>query len=255
MTVQILVSTMNQTDYHLVEKMNLFADAIVINQCDKTSKDTFTYNGHKIEWYNFDERGIGLSRNTALMRATADVCLFADDDMVYYDDSLAAVERAFVENSDSDVIVFNVDKPNAYKCKNVERLHIWNALKYGTIRLAVKREQIIKQRISFSLLFGGGAKYSCGEDTLFIHDCLKVGLRMVATPEVLGQNTQGPSTWFSGYNRKFFFDKGVLYKSLSSGYAFLYCFYYVVKHRKMLMRNGVDVKKALSWMIEGVHSA
>ena len=32
-----------------------------------------------------NERGIGLSRNTALMRATADIILFADEDVTYKD--------------------------------------------------------------------------------------------------------------------------------------------------------------------------
>ena len=34
------------------------------------------YNGHQILWMSLNERGIGLSRNTALMRATADIILF-----------------------------------------------------------------------------------------------------------------------------------------------------------------------------------
>ena len=62
MKVQILVSTMNQTDYSLVEKMNIFTDTIVINQCDHTAYTSFQFNGHTVEWYDCEERGVGKSR-------------------------------------------------------------------------------------------------------------------------------------------------------------------------------------------------
>ena len=37
--------------------------------------------GEKVDWYDCEERGIGKSRNTALQLATADICVFADDDL------------------------------------------------------------------------------------------------------------------------------------------------------------------------------
>ena len=39
-----------------------------------------------IKIYSFDERGVGLSRNSALMRADADIIVFADSDVIYNDD-------------------------------------------------------------------------------------------------------------------------------------------------------------------------
>ena len=78
MRVQVLVATMHQTDYSLLEKMNIQTDAIVVNQCDENKIEEFEYNGHKIKWLSLKERGVGLSRNTALMRADADILLFAD---------------------------------------------------------------------------------------------------------------------------------------------------------------------------------
>lgn len=76
MTLQVLVATMHQTDHSLLEKMNIQSDAIVVNQCNRNEVERFMYNGHQILWMSLNERGIGLSRNTALMRATADIILF-----------------------------------------------------------------------------------------------------------------------------------------------------------------------------------
>lgn len=248
MTVQILVSTMNQKDHQLVKKMNLFSDAIVINQCEKTGKDVFFYKGHRIEWYDCNERGIGLSRNTALMRSKADICVFADDDMVYNSNSLDNVISAFNRNPKADLIIFNIDSPKAYKNTKTIRLHTWNAYKYGTVRIAVKRESVENKRICFSLLFGGGAKYSCGEDTLFLRDCLNRKLRLFAVPEILGDNIEGKSTWFTGFNKKFFVDKGILYLAMNSWLAPLYCIKYVLQHGKAFKHEASRLQ-ALLWML------
>ena len=76
MTLEVLVSTMYQKDYSLLDRMNIQTDAIVVNQCNENSIEKFEYKGHKIKWISLNERGVGLSRNTALMRSTADICLF-----------------------------------------------------------------------------------------------------------------------------------------------------------------------------------
>ena len=86
MKLQVLVSTMHQTDHSLLDKMNIQTDAIVVNQCDRNENEVFDHKGHQIQWLSFNERGVGLSRNTALARGTADILLFADDDVVYNDD-------------------------------------------------------------------------------------------------------------------------------------------------------------------------
>lgn len=69
MNLQVLVSTMHQTDRRLLERMNIRSDAIVINQCDHNCIENFTFRGHNILWMSMNERGVGLSRNNALMRA------------------------------------------------------------------------------------------------------------------------------------------------------------------------------------------
>ena len=90
MKLQILVSSLNQEVKSLAEKMNLQADAILINQCNENRYEEWTQDGHRIRCYHLAERGVGLSRNNALLRADADLCLFSDEDIVYDD---GAAER------------------------------------------------------------------------------------------------------------------------------------------------------------------
>ena len=47
-----------------------------------------------------------------------------------------------------------------------------------------------------------------------MHDCLKKGLHLYADTALIGEEVYRESTWFKGYNAKFFRDRGVLYHSL-----------------------------------------
>ena len=254
MNLQVLVSTMHQNDYNLMDKMRLQSDSIVINQCERNEIVEFEYNGNEIKFYSFAERGVGLSRNNALMRATACICLFADDDMVYVDGYKDIIIKAFKENPRADVIVFNVisTDPNrqAYQNKKRRRIRWFNSLRYGTFRIAIRTDEIRKKNIYFSLLFGGGARYSAGEDVLFIITCLKRGLRIYAEPKLIGYVSHEDSTWFKGYTDKFFYDRGVLFSAISPMWAKVLCLQFAVRKRK-LFKNDKGTKDAFKLMIQG----
>ena len=108
MTLQVLIATMHQTDHSLLDKMNIQSDAIVINQCDCDKIEKFTYKGHEIIWLSLNERGIGLSRNTALMRGTADIVLFADEDVIYEDGYSQKIINAFDKNPKADILLVDL---------------------------------------------------------------------------------------------------------------------------------------------------
>ena len=77
MNIQILVATMNQTDIKkLLEKMNISTEAIITNQTDEFLYYEIKHKNNNIKIYNLNEKGVGLNRNNALMRADADIILF-----------------------------------------------------------------------------------------------------------------------------------------------------------------------------------
>jgi len=242
MDLQVLVATMHQNDNSLIEKMNIKSDAIIINQCDKNDIQEFEYKGYKIKFLSFAERGIGLSRNNALMRATADICLFADDDVTYVDDYKEIIYRAFEQNSNADMIVFNVPSTNpnrpSQEIIQSRRVRWFNCLKYGAVRIAIRTNKIKQANIYFSLLFGGGAKYGSGEDSLFIFECIKKGLKVYAEPAVIGYVSQEDSSWFKGYTDKFFIDKGALFSCISKRWSKLLCLQFAIRHRKMFGKDN-----------------
>ena len=256
MRIQVLVATMHQKDHSLLEKMNIQTDAIVGNQCDRNEVEDFEWNGHKIKYLSFAERGVGLNRNNSLMRADADVCLFADDDVVYCDGYAEKIEKAFHAQPDADVIVFNFKiyrKDGTFKdiVKKHRRVGKRGVTAFGTPVVAFRTQSVKYKNIVFHRMFGGGTEFSCGEDTIFLQDCVKKGLRVYTDPSTLGTIVHGESTWFHGYNDKFFVDKGVLYRYTFGCLAKPLAVYHIVKHRGKYSKFGV--KKAIKLMFEGTN--
>lgn len=95
MKMQFLVSAVKEDVETLAERMNLQADAIIVNQCDENAYREYTYQGHTMKCYSFAERGVGLSRNNCLMRADGDLCVFADEDIVYRPGAARAIALEF----------------------------------------------------------------------------------------------------------------------------------------------------------------
>lgn len=251
MKIQVLVATMHQTDYSLIEKMNICTSAIVGNQCDYNSVETFKYNNQTVTYYNFAERGVGLNRNNALMRADADICLFADDDMVYDDNYEETIKQAFLANPDADVVVFNLREkmPTRKLITRTSRVGYLNYLRYGTARVAIRLNSVKKHGIYFNQCFGGGTQYCHGEDNLFLNSCLKNGLKIIAVPEFVATLTEErESSWNNGYDDKYIHDQGVLYRTLSRRWWKLLCFQDAFRRHKSYNKSCM---KAYKMMCDG----
>ncbi|MGN0243018.1 MAG: glycosyltransferase family A protein [Lachnospiraceae bacterium] len=233
MSYQLLVSTMNRCNSSLYEAMNIHSDAIMVNQTDKYEVSLLTKGNNKLEIYSFAERGVGLSRNTALMRASADIVEFADDDMIFTDTHQADVLREFEEHPEADAILFSLESLNPkrplLKIKHFGKVSKMEALKYGCARLAVRREKIIYNNITFSLLFGGGATYGSGEDTLFLQDCIRAGMKVYKSPIKVADVKQDSSSWFDGYTSKYYLDKGALFAAALPKLCYVYAFITAMK--------------------------
>ena len=242
---------MNLDTTHVAENMKLEADAIVINQTDSFGFEEYQYKEHRIKIYCMNEKGVGLSRNNALLRADGDIVLFSDEDIVYNEGYAKAVLDAFEANPDIDMIFFNFDVAEDRQTYHIEkkgRIRSYNCGRYPTYSLAVRREVLHKKGITFSLLFGGGAKYSNGEDSLFIKQCIKSGMKALALPITLGCEVPRPSTWFNGYTDKFFFDRGVLYRALYGKMAKPFALRFLFAHRKVMLtdRKLMDTYKLMT---------
>lgn len=257
MKIQLLVSAVDKDAAALIRQMNIQTDAVMVNQCDRYGYEEIEDHGHKVQVFSMPERGVGLSRNTALLHASGDVCVFSDEDIVLSEDYEAQIQGAYEELPDADMILVNVRVAPArrtYWNEDIHRVNRRNYGRYPAYSITAKRDALLRANVHYSLLFGGGAKYSNGEDSLFLKDCLRAGLKIYSHTICIGEEKERESTWFSGYHEKFFRDRGVLYHSLYGKLALPLAFRFLWVHRDEMCRE-VSLRQAYSWMKAGVREA
>ena len=213
--LQVLIATMNMTDIiELCDKMHIASDALIINQSDSVRYECVFYHGYKIECYTFAERGLSRSRNNALLRCTGDILCIADDDMVYTDTYREDIINEFQKHPGADALVFNVtalnDERSGKPIEKYARVGKRESREYGSVHIAIKKKALISKNVYFNTLFGSGAMYSCGEDTLFLKELIEKGLKLYKSPIKIASVDMSNSTWFRGYNEKYFKAKGAL---------------------------------------------
>lgn len=252
MGIQVLIATMNQSDYSLLDKMGINSDTIVGNQCDRNHVESITYKGYRSLWLNFKERGVGLNRNNTLMRAEGDICLFADDDEFLLDGYEKIIENAFNKNPDADIIIFNVYGRDRGRnlTKNKKCVGYLNYLRFGAVRIAVRLKSIRENGILFNLEFGGGTNHSHGEDNLFLTDCLHKGLKIIAVPEFIARlDENNTSSWDNGFDDKYFTDQGFLYNKVSRRFWWFLCLQDAIRRKNQYHMSPFQTYKK---MISGV---
>ena len=260
--VEVLVACMHKKDDTLYSEMNLQTDAVLANQADEYSYTEYKEkNGCTAKLVTTADRGVGKNRNKALLVASGEYLVFADEDMIYEPGYEDMVLDAFDKAKNADIIAFNLTYLNRFTPgrrpgKKFKRIHFWNSMRYGAARIAIRRSALERASLSFSHLYGGGAKYSSGEDSLFIREALRRGLKMYYCPVAIATVKQEESSWFRGYNDKFFTDKGVLIANAFPILKGVLIYYFAFKMRKLskdynqrkirrLMREGFRVFREL----------
>ncbi len=260
--VQILVACMNQKDDSLYKEMNLQTDVILANQCDEHSCREFTQpDGNTVKLISSADRGVGKNRNKALLYATGKYVICADQDMIFVDGYAQKINEAFCKFPKADMIIFGLEYMNRFtpgkkRTAKHKKLHIWNSMRYGTACAAIRLGAIEKKCLSFSTLYGGGAKYCSGEDSLFIREAFRKGLKIYIVPTVIAKVKQEESSWFTGFNDKYFIDKGVLVANAFPVLKNLFVYYFAFGKRNVskeynffkickLMKQGVKEYKKI----------
>ncbi len=209
MKLELLVTTMHQHGFEKYHSMNLQTPAVIANQADRNEIVEQTIRGQRVVLVTTDTRGLSRNRNIALAHATGDILMFADDDIVFYDDYEALVMSEFEKHPEADAIKFHINQVGSRKTLNppvrqFKRATRCNITPYGFLGGAVKRKVFEQNSLRFDENFGTGTENYCGEDTIFLLDLLKKNIRLYLSPVTIGDIDQSVSTWFEGHNEKYF---------------------------------------------------
>src|SRR5690606_36924644 len=81
----------------------------VINQSEKEEDLNISYRNNNIKWFNSTTRGLSKSRNLAISKASYDIALIADDDLVYVENYKDIIIENFKKYPSADILIFQVE--------------------------------------------------------------------------------------------------------------------------------------------------
>lgn len=258
---------MHRENTDFLKDMNIQTDVVIANQAD-----TFAYSestdesGNRVKFVTTAFRGLSKNRNTAFAYASGEFLLIADDDLRYEDNLESTVITAFESLPHADIIIFNTENINLPKDRTplpkndkVSRVGALNFARYGSCCIGIRHSSLKWSRIKMSEFFGAGSGIvSCGEDSVFLRDALRAGMKIYTYPATISVIDQSSSSWFSEYDEKFMFDKGAVCGTLYPIWGFLFMYYFALKFSRKsklsfircvsLMRQGMKcAKKGLSY--------
>ena len=252
MKLEVLLSCMHKEDMDIISDSRITGSAVVINQCDKEDYDELKTKNGLARMYSVKDRGLTKSRNMAIEKSQGDICLLCDDDEVFKKDYEEKIVSAYEELSDADIIIFKMaDRKPSFPDK-VIRLGFPKIMKVSSWQISFKRNSLIESGVRFDELLGAGTGNGAEEELKFLKDSLKARLKIYYMPREIASVGQESSTWFKGFNEKFFKDRGNTTRYiLGLPISLFYAFYYVIRKRNMYKKD-ISSFKALKSILSGI---
>ena len=252
MKLEILLSCMHQRDDALIRQSQLTGDVVVINQCNQEAYAEYSTEDGIVRFFSTRQRGLTKSRNMAIGKSQADICMLCDDDEVFVPDYEKKILAAYESLPQADVIIFKmVNRPPSFEDK-VMRLRFPKTMKVSSWQISFRRQRLLDTGVRFDELLGAGTGNGAEEELKFLRDCEKAGLTIYYVPEEIASVGQEVSTWFSGFTEMFFENRGATTRYiLGPGMASVYAVYYVVR-KQGLYRGQITPWDALRATFRGI---
>lgn len=241
----------------VVEDLGITGSAVIINQGDLTAVSSIKTPFGSATMYSVTDRGLTKSRNMAIDKATADICMLSDDDERFCENYRQRICRAYNMLPQADVIIFKVtdqsgniaDKPQAFPNK-VMRLKFPQTMHVASWQISFRKKSLVESGVRFDELLGAGSGNGAQEELKFLSDCERAGLKIYYVPFEIAYVRRTDSTWFSGFDEKFFEQRGATTRYILGFWlSSLYAVYYVLKkHNKFEISAG----KALAATFKGI---
>ena len=263
MNLEVLISCMNQHDMKIAETTGIQTDTLIINQCPqpeilseiKSDQKTIGVQNQthvNIRMLNTNSRGLSKSRNLAIQHAGGDVCLLCDDDEQLVPSYEKIILKAYEALPDADIICFRISNQPSRLKQETQRLTKWTAMRIASWQITFRRDSIIKSGIRFDEDMGAGTGNGGGEEVKFLRDCIKAGLKAYYVPKSIGTVAQTESTWFQGFDRDFFYKRGITNRyMLGLPVSMLYAAYYTLVKRD-LYKEYVTPWQSFKYTVDGI---
>ena len=201
MRIQVLMSTMNlkkedDLPASLLALIKNKVNCSVINQCPNLEAQ-LQINRSNLNVRSVTEVGLSKSRNQNLLNLKEQIGVISDQDIRFKKKFDQIILNAFIQYKEADIICFQIEdghgKPYKEYMKTSKWLNQRDIMKVSSVEIAFKADPIRDSGLSFDENFGLGTTLATGEETIFLSDALKKGLKIRYIPQVIVIHPTNPS--------------------------------------------------------------
>lgn len=257
MIIEFLVSTIDRTDLSFLDSIFRNVDlneckVLVINQCISIPVVILKHKHTNVRCISIEEKGLSKSRNLAIKNAQGEICVIADDDIVYLPGCINSIKTAFSQY-ESDLITYKIITPEnkdykKYKKRPHRVKYPLQIMNISSIAIAFKKESIRNNKSYFNENLGLGAKYPAAEEVLFVHDNVKKGSITYFVPIPIVIHPEESSRNNFTYNMVI--SNGILFARLFPA-LFLFADLYFTIKRYPRYRGYMNMLKHFAALLEG----
>ncbi|MBU2526029.1 MAG: glycosyltransferase family 2 protein [Bacteroidetes bacterium] len=261
LSLEILIATMNRTNLDFLQPMFQFNPiegftVLVVNQ---TTPDKLLLEGKKnVRVINRFETGLCKSRNVALRESQADICLIADDDLIYEPDLKRKILNAYARYPNADFISFQAKNKNGDSYQNYPKRGMHNPKslkKTNSIVMSFTRKKYIEKSLFFNTYFGLNGLFKGAEEYVFLRDALEKGFEMYHDNTFIVTHPDVSSGFLMGSDQSF-----VARTALARRYLKSVSYLWLVKYTLWMWKDGYITRGELSkkfrlglWSIKQYH--
>ena len=259
--LQVLVTTMHQSDFSKYSQMNLQTDAVIANQADSNEIQCQKIGDSNVQLVTTATRGLSRNRNIALahFNQKAEYLLFSDDDLIFADGYEQLIITEFEKHPEAEAIKFNIHDLSATRKISMSRIQKFeratkrNMSSSGVCGLVVRADTMKNNNIHFHENFGAGTGNFCGEDSIFLMELIKKRVKAYRSPVDIAGIDQTESTWYKGHNEKYFTTAGMVIGTI---YPILSYLIVIRSAYKAYKRNdsGMSFREILKCYYKGIRS-
>jgi glycosyltransferase involved in cell wall biosynthesis len=252
--IEILISTMDKDSLDFLVPMFPFShfskfQILIVNQTQNEKKITSNYPNVRV--INSLEKGLSKSRNLALENAIGKILVVADDDIVYQDEFVDKIIKAYNKSQEASVVIFCVEKSNGslikkYPSNYKKNLNIFDIFNASSIEMTLNKIMLDTVNVRFDENFGLGGVFEMGEEAVFLFDLKKKNKQLVFEPEVIVKHENLTSSSKKSINERYYTQGALFTRIFKSNYIFwiIIKLFFDLKQSKLRFKNLITVLKS-----------
>ena len=189
--LEILIATQDRANLDFLVPMFPFGHFSDFNILIVNQSQTFVLESDfpSVRVINSKEVGLPKSRNLAINNAIKEICIIADDDVVYVENFEKEIVEAFNSITNASIITFNHQRIGLDYPQNNIKDGYWHdrktIRKVCSIEIAFKLNDVKKSGSFFDDYFGLGCYFETADEFLFLRSMLNFNLKLYYSPKVI----------------------------------------------------------------------